>query len=141
MIKKLGKDAALVGSSGEPPKKHVSMNGVVVLIRPIESSKPSNVMTPLVAGPKLKAKPVRESGGQPQEDPWMQYRLKNNMTVTQAPKPPDAPTASKFQAIENRLAMFETSMQQMQMQTEAFAKSFESQASFQCSSRPENDNH
>lgn len=132
VIKKLGQDAALVGCAVEPPHKYLSLNGTLVLISPIQSNKRQNVVTPIVAGPKpVATKPARsDSSVVPlKSDPWQEYR---NTHAIPAPsqKSVDPPTASKFAAIETRLAQFETHMQSFQAQTDVLVKNMESQNQF-----------
>lgn len=128
VIKKLGQDAALIGTSSEPPHKYLSMNGVLVLIRPIQSNKKGTSVTPLVAGPRpvVASKPV-ENEVELLGDPCSKYKPTN---PTQVVKTQDPPTVAKFTAIESRLAQFESNMQTFQAQTDVLVKNMEAQNKF-----------
>lgn len=92
------------------------------------SQKVHNVATPLVAGPKM---PVKTSAKttmnvpQPPPDAWAEYRARNPGLASSQSQPArsvDPPTATKFQAIETRLAQYEQGMQSLQQQMEAQAQ-------------------
>lgn len=51
IIKKLGKDAFLLGSNQQPPHQHLQLNGTVVLIKQVSQKAPAQ-NSALVAGPR-----------------------------------------------------------------------------------------
>eukprot|EP00438_Fugacium_kawagutii_P020219 Skav215391 [mRNA] locus=scaffold3390:58530:63276:- [translate_table: standard] len=127
LIKKLGKDAVLLGSSTKVPYAHLSMNGQPVLKKEVSAQKAKHVPTPLLAGPR--PAPVKRNMDPSidtlqESDPWGGYRRTDSVdgdaqssTWSSAPsgstRSVDAPTAAKFQAIEQRLAAFEANIESL----------------------------
>eukprot|EP00435_Cladocopium_sp_Y103_P037714 s365_g10.t1 len=134
VIKKLGHDAVLVGSNTVPPHEHMTMNGSLVLIKPVS---PKKSMPPkasaLVAGPrqpiKSQASPgIAKASADPMGDPWANYHATQpaprngglpahastaNSTPANVARQVDAPIAAKFTALENRLAKFEAGLDEI----------------------------
>lgn len=131
VIKKLGRDAILLGSDKQPPAENLCLNGTLVLLRQVNGQKKMSGTSPLVAGPKSFPKPAKKDDGHKMmdgtEDAWANYLAKNGRTLsntsaaaaqsssaaTPAAKPVDPPIAAKFQAIEKRLAVFENNLTQI----------------------------
>ena len=153
IIQKLGHDAVLVGSSTAPQYEHMTMNGSLVLIKPVMPAKnQKSRVSALVAGPRppqarqnprSPAAPIGDGIG----DPWANYHPTQGgprpaVAATQLPStngnvggnnanPPrqvDAPIAAKFSALEDRLAVFETSLQEIRNEQKAVSVAVESSA-------------
>ena len=130
IIKKLGKGAVLVGADRGPPHDFLAMNGKLVLVKQVLSEKRTDEQV-VVAGPRhtalaaLRAK-SDASVSADSKDPWDQYRAKQGMSTgpctpsqlanpgvghgtggAGSSRPIDAPIASKFSALEQRIATFE----------------------------------
>eukprot|EP00438_Fugacium_kawagutii_P006957 Skav203623 [mRNA] locus=scaffold935:865684:870291:+ [translate_table: standard] len=129
LIKKLGKDAVLLGASSKVPFPHMSMNGRPVLIKEIITQKNKDKSPLLVAGPRPappKSQAVRGVDTLVESDPWAPWASQRKKALegdgdsaSSAPstaitnRSVDAPTAAKFQAIEQRMATFEANMTQL----------------------------
>eukprot|EP00435_Cladocopium_sp_Y103_P031495 s469_g8.t1 len=108
-------------------------------------AKEVNKTSALVAGPR---QPQKKHANQNQEepfgmlgsDPWAGYQptqqnLKTSATATQqskpngsqpaAPRQVEAPIAAKFTALENRLAMYETSLQELKSEQKHYTAAIE----------------
>eukprot|EP00438_Fugacium_kawagutii_P023651 Skav206415 [mRNA] locus=scaffold292:290214:292031:- [translate_table: standard] len=126
LIKKLGRDGALLGSSSRVPFAHLSLNGRPVLVKEISTNKNKNQTSPLLAGPRPAPVKNNRSGDVDtlqEDDPWAPWAagrarhgheggdVENSSSApSTATRTVDAPTAAKFQAIEQRLATFESNL-------------------------------
>lgn len=133
VLKKLGRDAYLLGAETDPPVEHAYLNSSLLMIKQVGNGKTLNQqVTPLVAGPR---QPVHNKNhdkrGDKQDamvDAWAAYRTKHGMpngssasgshgATNQATPAPaqqiEAPIAAKFAAFEKRLTMMETETQRL----------------------------
>eukprot|EP00438_Fugacium_kawagutii_P015123 Skav226484 [mRNA] locus=scaffold744:14189:19270:+ [translate_table: standard] len=137
IIKKLGKDAYLLGTDAPPPHPHLSLNGTVILIKQVSSHRDSKNASALVAGPKQNpvrdAKETRESLPELSSDPWGQFRLQNGTLMSStnvsgakgnAPmdQTMDGPIAQKFAAIEQRIQAQDQEMKQLTAECQKMAQ-------------------
>eukprot|EP00438_Fugacium_kawagutii_P031580 Skav225867 [mRNA] locus=scaffold810:339208:341106:+ [translate_table: standard] len=133
VLKKLGKDAYLLGATDDPPHENVYLNDTLLLIKPVGNDKPiQHRSNPLIAGPKqpVTRKNIDKTSeaGELLEDSWALYRsrkgLPNNHQPSQgvaggsssaaAPQPQlDAPIAAKFAAFEKRMSLIESTVEKM----------------------------
>eukprot|EP00435_Cladocopium_sp_Y103_P069494 s46_g33.t1 len=153
IIKKLGHDAVLVGSGSAPQYEHMTMNGSLVLIKPVTPARSQNNRTSaLVAGPRqIRSAPNpagnAKSSNDPMGDPWANYQPINgsskplthqaqqqiaatnaNGNAAGLSRQVDAPTAAKFTALEGRLAVFEASLQEVRAEQKSVTAAVENSA-------------
>eukprot|EP00435_Cladocopium_sp_Y103_P024888 s3127_g6.t1 len=125
IIKKLGHDAVLVGSTSHPQHEHMTMNG------PRQPQRSVNTAAQAT------------SSADPIGDPWAGYKPTQAMTKASVPasqatgtnatanapaRQVDAPIAAKFTAIEGRLALFESNLKEMRGEQQAVAAAMENAA-------------
>eukprot|EP00438_Fugacium_kawagutii_P007358 Skav218571 [mRNA] locus=scaffold2610:193804:197598:- [translate_table: standard] len=123
LIKKLGRDAVLLGSSDQVPFAHMSMNGKPVLVKEINAHKARPQVSPLIAGPRpppLRSVNDASLDSLQENDPWAGFRETSvsesnegdamSSVPSTATRSVDAPTAAKFLAIEQRLTAFENNL-------------------------------
>ena len=143
VIKMLGRDVALLGANVDPPHAHLLMNEIPIMIRPVQQKTVDSRSAALVARPKS-FPPVMPKTQSPdsKSDPWLKndpWAASPNTAIAKSataagaqPAGPakvrqvDAPTATKFQAIEARLAQFETDLSQVKDGQQLLVKSLES---------------
>ena len=146
VIKKLGKQIALVGSNKPPPDGYTAINGEVVLIQEFFPNQQSKVNYPQIAGPKMKSRagghmvatdsfakdvqhdpwagsvlpPKANEGGGP-SNAWARYTpvtgIKPQVAppiVNMNPRQIDSTISAKFQGVNDRVAMLEASVKQIQ---------------------------
>eukprot|EP00438_Fugacium_kawagutii_P027730 Skav228108 [mRNA] locus=scaffold730:184193:185890:+ [translate_table: standard] len=135
VLKKLGKDAFLLGAESDPPHENIYLNNTLMLIKPVGNENRDKIKTtPLVAGPKQPAGKKRQDtvkeGDDPFIDPWAPWAANrarvgsqsgssgvanSSVSAGQAPTQPamDPPIAAKFAAFEKRLTDFEHTMSTM----------------------------
>lgn len=146
VVKKLGRSTVLVGSNMKPPDGFVAINGTVVLIRPVDTNKSGSNLGPQIAGPRLK-EPVKAKSPQHtvaqsdlRVDPWAQYRPTNGGGTASIPSPAgvggmsgqtnkaiEGPNASKFQAVDARFAVLESTIPQLQKDQSSIEATVKSQ--------------
>ena len=132
VIKMLGRDTALIGTNADPPHPHLLMNGTPIMLKAVQQKAPDAKTTAIVAGPRTFVAAPKAGALDLKADPWGKYdpwasaafgtgaasARSTSTASTGGPGPAqvrqvDAPTATKFQAIEARLAQFETSVTQI----------------------------
>eukprot|EP00438_Fugacium_kawagutii_P009518 Skav209791 [mRNA] locus=scaffold1201:13767:18878:- [translate_table: standard] len=128
VLKKLGRDAYLLGTDAAPPHPHLSLNGTVVLLKQVNPRRENQSSSALVAGPRQN--PVRETKepsmmqSEVSSDAWAAYRMQNGLPLgsagNPAPKPSmpvdqtlEGPIAQKFAAIEQRIQQHDQGMKQL----------------------------
>eukprot|EP00438_Fugacium_kawagutii_P020679 Skav217602 [mRNA] locus=scaffold3512:236043:237275:- [translate_table: standard] len=119
VIKKLGRDAYLIGTAVQPPHPHLIFNGVVVLIKQVNNKKDQTNESALVAGPR-QLPAVQASSAAPlpalSGDPWARWAANHPPPsgVAQGAGSMasiEGPMATKFAAIEQRMSKYESDMQ------------------------------
>eukprot|EP00438_Fugacium_kawagutii_P002016 Skav204963 [mRNA] locus=scaffold3912:113355:118505:- [translate_table: standard] len=85
VVKKLGKDAYLLGTDASPPHPHLSLNGTVVLIKQVTSQRSQQPNSALVAGPRqAPLKDHKEPDTNAMEllsDPWAGFRTQQGLPL------------------------------------------------------------
>lgn len=128
VVKKLGKDAYLLGTNEKPPQPHMSLNGTVVLIKQVVAKKLQKDDSALVAGPRqLPLKDMQKDHATTQEpidDAWARYRAQNGSAFqngaqvlgkanTPQSLPQDGQVAQKFAAMEQRIQQQDQEIQKL----------------------------
>eukprot|EP00438_Fugacium_kawagutii_P033968 Skav229533 [mRNA] locus=scaffold451:267843:272915:+ [translate_table: standard] len=144
VVKKLGRDAFLLGTDTAPPHPHLSLNGTVVLIKQVTSQKASAPASALVAGPRqMPVKEIKEHDTAPMEllsDPWAPWALQRAQQglSTMAASPASArssaktdaslegPIAQKFAAIEQRMQAQDQEMQKLTQDCQQLSQAMQS---------------
>ena len=135
VLKMLGREAALVGTNQKPPHQHLRMNGTPVMIKEV-AQRGEAPPSPIVAGPKTFPAPKKGALLDLSYDPWADYQpvsgngARSSTQASAAPAAPrqvDAPTAAKFNALEERMTKFETDLQAIQEKQVVVGQTLESQ--------------
>ena len=136
VIKMLGREAALIGTNQPPPHQHLRMNGTPVMIKEV-AQRSDAAPSPIVAGPKTFPAPKKNGLPDLAHDPWAPYKAQKEATARSIPatataapaalRQVDAPTATKFSALEDRMSKFETDLQALQEKQVLVGKTLESQ--------------
>eukprot|EP00438_Fugacium_kawagutii_P006844 Skav227867 [mRNA] locus=scaffold383:337699:339303:+ [translate_table: standard] len=132
VLKKLGKDAYLLGAATDPPEENVYLNGTLMLIKQVGNAKIMNKNpNPLLAGPKQfaskKGSESKVDKLEPLEDSWAAYRAMKgipapsvaagsqatNGVPASGSQQIEAPIAARFAAFEKRMAFLETGFERL----------------------------